>query len=50
MSQTNFVYGQDQLTIERVLALVRAPERGVLSPAVIRKVRASEQKVAEIVS
>lgn len=50
MVQTSFAYGQDLLDIGRVVGLAAGLERGVLSPAVVRKVRASEQKVADIVS
>jgi len=49
MVQTNFAYGQAELTIGMVLALTDGSVRGVLSERAVEKVRASEKKVTEIV-
>ena len=46
MDQTNFAYGQAELTIGNVLALTDGSMRGVLSPAAVQKIRSSEQKVS----
>jgi histidine ammonia-lyase len=49
MVQTNFAYGQAELTVGKVLALSAGAARGVLSEQVVQRVRASEKKVTEIV-
>jgi len=49
MDQTNFAYGQAELTIRKVMALANGSARGVLSEGAVQKIRSSEQKVAEIV-
>jgi histidine ammonia-lyase len=50
MHQTSFEYGRDILDVGDVLALTNGSVRGGLSPGVIQKIRASEQKVRDIVS
>ena len=49
MHQTSFEYGQGVLGIGNVLALAEGSIQGSLTPAVIQKIRSSEQKVADIV-
>ena len=49
MRQTSFEYGQGVLDIGNVLALAEGSIQGSLTPAVIQKIRSSEQKVADIV-
>jgi histidine ammonia-lyase len=49
MHQTSFEYGQDVLDTGKVLELMAGSSRGSLSPRVVRKIRSSEQKVADIV-
>src|SRR5580700_7339298 len=50
MHQKNFEYGRDILDAGNVLALANGSIRGGLSPGVIQKIQASEQKVRDIVS
>jgi histidine ammonia-lyase len=50
MHQKNFEYGRDILDTGNVLALANGSIQGGLSPGVIQKIRASEQKVRDIVS
>jgi histidine ammonia-lyase len=49
MHQTSFEYGRDVLDIGNVLALTDCSILGSLSPGVTQKIRASEQKVRDIV-
>src|SRR5579863_1532927 len=48
MDQKNFAYGEAALTMGNVLALAAGSVRGTLSPTVVQKIRASEQRVADI--
>ena len=50
MSKMNFAYGQDMLTIGKVLALANNPKEGIFTPEVIQKIRSSERQVAGIVN
>src|SRR6185312_1057976 len=50
MDQTSFEYGNERMSIGKVLALAKGTMHGTLSGGVVRKVLASEQRVAEIVS
>ncbi len=49
MVQNIFAYGQEPLTIGKVLAMAKGVTRGELTASAIEMVRASEQKVTEIV-
>jgi histidine ammonia-lyase len=50
MQKNSFNYGIDTLSIATVMALARGEGKGVLSPAAITKIRASQQHVTDIVS
>ncbi len=50
MSSTPFHYGQDSLTIAAALDLAAGARKGILSPAVVEKVLASQRQVEAIVS
>ncbi len=49
MNKKTFFYGEDTLDVGQVIAMAEGGLQGSLSPAVVAKVRASQQHVAQIV-
>ncbi|HEY6899142.1 MAG TPA: histidine ammonia-lyase [Puia sp.] len=49
-SFSNFQYGADHLTIASTVELASGVRKGVLSPSVVEKIKASEQHITDIVS
>ncbi|MBS1663145.1 MAG: histidine ammonia-lyase [Bacteroidetes bacterium] len=50
MPSSDFQYGADHLTIASTIQLASGARKGVLSPSVIGKIKASEQHITDIVS
>ena len=50
MSNDSFQYGIDQLTITATIELASGARKGILSPAAIERIRASQQHITDIVS
>lgn len=50
MHQTEFQYGNESLGVRDVIELAEGRRKGIIPPAVERRIRASQQQVADIVS
>ena len=50
MNQTDFHYGSDSLEISAVIELAAGRRKGIIPPAVEKRIRVSQQQVADIVS